>query len=216
VPDDAPEGTVGKRKFSPFLTRASFGFQLNSDSWIARMLRLSPRADEEAEDSVPGQPADSLDVPAAEQAAQGDITDWQTGPDERLIGSGGVREQRSRRDDRVGSWSANFDYVLSRRRPRPGTDRDPGDSQTLRGSFRMQPTRFWALSWATGYDFTDSEFSDHVLTLTRTMHDFDANFDFLKAQNGNFTFQFRVQLRANPDLKVDYTQRDLNRTPGLR
>ncbi len=37
----------------------------------------------------------------------------------------------------------------------------------------------------------------------------DAIFDFVKAQNGNFSFQFRVHLRANPDLKIDYEQRDL-------
>ena len=56
---------------------------------------------------------------------------------------------------------------------------------------------------------TRGEFTDHALTFTRQLHDFDANFDFFKAQNGNFSFQFRVHLRANPDLKIDYEQRDL-------
>jgi hypothetical protein len=40
------------------------------------------------------------------------------------------------------------------------------------------------------------------------LHDWDANFDFVKAQNGNFSFQFRVHLRANPDIKLDYSQSD--------
>jgi hypothetical protein len=38
----------------------------------------------------------------------------------------------------------------------------------------------------------------------------------VKAQNGNFSFQFRVSLRANPDIKFDYNQRsniDQNRRP---
>ena len=69
----------------------------------------------------------------------------------------------------------------------------------------------WALRWNTGYSFTDSQFTDHILTLTRTLHDWDANFDFVKAQNGNFSFQFRASLRANPDIKMDYEQRELRR-----
>ena len=47
------------------------------------------------------------------------------------------------------------------------------------------------------------------------LHDWDANFSFVKAQNGNFSFTFNVQLRANADIKLDYEQRDLlqNRPP---
>ena len=66
---------------------------------------------------------------------------------------------------------------------------------------------------STGYSITTTKFSDHVLTLTRTLHDWDANFDFVKAQNGNFSFQFRVHLRANPDVKLDYHQQE---SPGLQ
>ena len=149
--------------------------------------------------------------------ARADITDWnQTGPDAGLIGANDTR-RNSPQDDAVGTWSANFDYVLNRRRPRFASDGsliEDNGSQTVRGEFRMQPTRYWALSWRTSYDFTDGEFSDHRLSLTRRLHDFDANFDFIKAQNGNFLFMFRVQLRASPDLKVDYTQRDLNPSPA--
>jgi len=55
--------------------------------------------------------------------------------------------------------------------------------------------------------FTDGQFSDHVLTLTRDLHRWTANFDFIKAQNGNFALQFRVLLTDNPDFKLDYDQR---------
>jgi hypothetical protein len=55
-----------------------------------------------------------------------------------------------------------------------------------------------------------------VLTLTRSLHDWDANFDFVKAQNGNFSFQFRVALRANQDIKLDYEQRDRQPLSGVR
>jgi hypothetical protein len=219
VADDAPEGERGERRFDPFLRSASFGLNLDSESWIARLLGIGkePRSSGRGGRTQPGAaPADTI-PPVGEAQAQGDITGWTRGSDERLIGQGSAREQQRPEDAAVGTWSANLDYVLSRERPVAGDDGDDDSSQTVRGSFRMQPTRFWALSWSTGYDFSDGEFSDHILTLTRKLHDFDANFDFMKAQNGNFTFQFRVQLRANPDLKVDYTQRDLNRnSSGFR
>jgi hypothetical protein len=74
-------------------------------------------------------------------------------------------------------------------------------------NFSFQPTQMWNVRWSTGYSFSEKEFTDHILTFTRQMHDWDANFDFVKAQNGNFSFQFRVSLRANPDIKFDYHQR---------
>ena len=74
-------------------------------------------------------------------------------------------------------------------------------------NFTFQPTAQWNVNWSTGYSFSTKNFTDHILTFTRQMHDWDANFDFMKAQNGNFSFQFRVKLRANPDIKFDYQQR---------
>src|SRR5690606_23288032 len=97
----------------------------------------------------------------------------------------------------------------------PRSDAGPAreGNQMVRGNVAFQPTENWSLRWSTGFSITTTEFSDHVLTLTRTLHDWDANFDFVKAQNGNFSFQFRVHLRANPDVKLDYSQSD---TPGLQ
>ncbi|MGH7444357.1 MAG: hypothetical protein ACREKM_05750, partial [Longimicrobiales bacterium] len=213
-PDTRPPTPLGDRHFDPFLTGASFGFRLTSDSWIARTLGLGRAREEEPEPEIA---QDSIAGAGAVPERGGGIQDWNQGmPDQGLIGTS--REPRNSPDDAaVGTWSADFDYVLNRRRPPPGADGlqiDNNSSQTVRGTFRMQPTRYWALSWATGYDFTTGDFSDHKLSLTRRLHDFDANFDFIKAQNGNFLFMFRVQLRASPDLKVDYQQRDLNRTGG--
>lgn len=107
-----------------------------------------------------------------------------------------------------GAWQASLSYSLQRRRPLPGTDGsdDPG-SQLLRANISFDPTAHWSVRWTTAYSFTDGEFADHVLTLTRDLHRWQANFDFLKARNGNFAFQFRVELRDNRDLKLDYDQR---------
>ena len=84
----------------------------------------------------------------------------------------------------------------------------------LQGSFNFQPTPNWSVTWQTGYNFSEHQFADHTLTLTRDLHDWQANFDFVKAQNGNFVFQFRVALKAQPDLKFDYRQNGGNNPAG--
>src|SRR5690606_29618753 len=52
----APDTVVGLpgvqgegRRFSPYLTNMSFGFRLNSDSWIARVLGLGRSRERDAE-----------------------------------------------------------------------------------------------------------------------------------------------------------------------
>src|SRR5690606_31615480 len=87
--------------------------------------------------------------------------------------------------------------------------------QFLRANLSFQPTANWSLHWNTSYSITDGEFVDHYLTLTRDLHDWEANFDFSRGLNGNFNFQFRVRLRANPDIKLDYEQRGQRPVPGL-
>ncbi|MGH7718215.1 MAG: putative LPS assembly protein LptD, partial [Gemmatimonadaceae bacterium] len=80
-------------------------------------------------------------------------------------------------------------------------------TSTLRGSFTFGLTPNWAVQWATGYDFERSEFSDHVVTLQRQMHDWRAIFAFTQAPNGNFAFNFFISLIAEPDLKFDFNRR---------
>ncbi len=191
------------RDFKPHLSRFNAAFSVNSDSWLARMLGLghrkppTPQKQTQTAPGVPGTAADS--AREAELARQ-----QQNTQNFGLIGAnrpGGAPQQPS------GSWNASLNYTLSR--PRNATA--GSTTQMVTGNFSLQPTAQWAMQWSTGYSFTNHSFTDHILTLTRSMHDWDANFDFVKAQNGNFSFQFRAQLRANPDIKVDYSQRDLPR-----
>lgn len=115
----------------------------------------------------------------------------------------------------VGSWNASFSYSLFRPEPILSVDpttgatrvTNPPGSQMLQANVSFQPTDHWSVQWRTGYSFTDGRFSDHALDIVRDLHDWEAHFTFYKAQNGNFTFQFRVNLRADPDLKFDYAQR---------
>lgn len=182
------------REFAPHLSGVNANFSINSDSWIARLFRRS--SDGEAADSTSPGPEDEL--------GDEEEFDLVRGGDQRLIG--GRREVEQAPMTPVGTWNASFTYSLSRPRVLQGPSLE---SQMITANLRFQPTVNWSVSWNTGYSLTQREFSSHVLTLSRRLHDFDANFDFYKAQNGNFSFQFRVQLRANPDMKFDYEQRDL-------
>lgn len=78
---------------------------------------------------------------------------------------------------------------------------------TLRSSMTFGLTQNWAMQWTTGYDFERKEFSDHVVSLQRELHDWNAVFAFTQAPNGNFAFNFFIALKAEPDLKFDYSRR---------
>lgn len=199
------EGGGDGRSFAPHLSRVSTGFRLDGNSWIFRTLGLSGGGDEALESG-----SEPADMPG--EAAAAPPTDY--GQQEfGLIGTR-RRTPATATGGQVGAWDASLDFSLNR--PREGTSDQ--ESALLRAQMNFQPTELWSVNWSTSYDFTEGVFADHFLTFTRQMHDWDANFDFVKAQNGNFSFQFRVQLRANPDIKVDYEQRsdlELSR-PGSR
>ncbi|NIP81069.1 MAG: hypothetical protein GWM90_18360, partial [Gemmatimonadetes bacterium] len=192
---DAP---LPPRTFDPFLTNLNASFSIDSDFWLFRALGLSSGA------AVP-EPEEPVDDEPGEGAPVGAEAD----PERGAGGLGSVVP--SRRDGGtagragVGRWRAQLSYSLRRNRPGQGLADDA--SQMLQGSFSFDPTEKWSVSWRTAYSFTDGEFANHVLTLSRDLHRWQANFDFIKAQNGNFAMQFRVQLRDNPDLKLDYDQR---------
>jgi hypothetical protein len=195
--------TQGDRTFDPQLTGVTASLSLTSDSWLFRTLGLGSRRRMTEEPGEPG-------TERTQESEGGPAID-RTKPELGLIGS-------SRRDSPgaaagpTGSWSASLNYTLQRPRPGAGAQRE---NQNLTGNLSFQPTANWTVRWNTGYNFTVGEFTDHILTLTRRLHDWDANFDFVKAQNGNFSFQFRVHLRANPDVKLDYEQQDLEAVQNL-
>lgn len=77
---------------------------------------------------------------------------------------------------------------------------------TLGASTSLAISRFWSASWQTTYDFTRSEFASHIVSLQRELHDWNAVFAFTQAPNGNFSFNFFIALKAQPELKVDYSR----------
>ena len=188
------------REFSPHLSQVSTGFSLNSNSWLFRLLRIG------SSDSLPT----AGPMPMNPDSIQGGPPTDRTRSELGVLGT-------SRRDDvgtpqgAVGAWNAQFNYTLTRPRQllEDSETFRSQESSMMRMTFGFQATENWQVNWQTAYSFSTSEFTDHTLQLTRKLHDWDANFNFVKSQNGNFVFNFGVHLRANPDIKVDYSQSDL-------
>jgi Tat protein translocase TatC len=102
------------------------------------------------------------------------------------------------------TFSANFNYTLSRDRPIPG--RESRNQQNLGFSTGFSPTPFWSLSWSSQFNITDSKFESQVVRLERQLHEWRAGFNFVRNANGNFAFYFSIYLTDLPDLKFDYNQ----------
>lgn len=101
-----------------------------------------------------------------------------------------------------GPWDIAVSYSLARVR----AGEVGSKNQTIGGALSLQPTPNWRIRWATQYNFTQKEFGAQLITLDRNLHHWMASFQFSKAPNGNVLFQFFVQLREAPELKVDYGQ----------
>ncbi|HEX6940336.1 MAG TPA: putative LPS assembly protein LptD [Longimicrobiales bacterium] len=189
--EDAGDGGRQRRTFAPRLRKVDASFSLDSNSWLFRVLGLG-RATADADTAADAAAADST----AGMVGAG-------GPGNPFMGPNGPGYSAPRMGA-TGSWRADLSYSLVR--PPAGQENAEG-SQLLQGSITFQPTEHWNVSWRTGYNFTDGEFSDHILTLSRDLHRWQANFDFVKTQTGNFMFSFRVNLLDNTDIKLDYDER---------
>lgn len=82
----------------------------------------------------------------------------------------------------------------------------PQMSINWRTSFDLTPK--WAAQWTTSYDAVRHEFASHQVTLQRDLHDWRAIFGFTQAPNGNFSFTFFVELKAEPTFKFNYDRAD--------
>ncbi|MFQ5537039.1 MAG: putative LPS assembly protein LptD [Gemmatimonadota bacterium] len=191
------DGSVD-RSFAPHLSQVNLSFALNNRSGIFRLLGLvggeegreEPPAEEEEE------AADETDPFATDEI----LGEASIVPRERPAAAPAGRRRSSR-----GGWNANLSYSLQR--PRDGSG---PSSQVLNGTLTLRPTEHWDLSWRTAYDLERGQFNDHTIRLTRDLHRWKANFDFLQTATGNWTFRFEVSLTDNRDLKFDYEQRNLD------
>lgn len=207
VTHDLWQGQVGTdtAKFKPYLTSMAFSFSLSGSTFnvVRRALGLAPTTIVERRDSnlVGPSPTD----PGANfnnAFRQGPLASQLTRVDQLSPVRGGQ------------PFSAQFSFSLNRQRPAFGlppslTPTTSSSSSMLTSSVQFSPTPHWTLSWSTSYNFTQGQFADHVVRLDRDLHDWRATFSFIKSPNGNFLFNFFLQLIDEPDLKFGYDQRNV-------
>jgi hypothetical protein len=76
----------------------------------------------------------------------------------------------------------------------------------LNSDISFNLTEKWSTKWTTTYDFERREFASQNVQLQRDLHDWRAIFGFTQSANGNFSFNFTIALKAEPDLKFDYNR----------
>jgi len=193
-----PEGQLAERRLEPHLSSVNLGFSLGSSSSIFRWLTFWKGSDGAGDAPVEPENVDDLDFEGTtDESSIVPVSGRQD------LSAGEARAQRQQGS--AGGWNANLSYSLQR-------PRDPTRlaSQMLSGTVRLEPTDQWSVSWRTAYDLELGAFNDHSIRLTRDLHRWEANFDFLQTATGNWTFRFEVSLRDNRDLKFDYKQRNLD------
>ena len=84
-------------------------------------------------------------------------------------------------------------------------------TSNVQGGMSFHITDKWAGQWQTSYDIIRKEFASHVVSLQRELHDWDAVFAFSRSPNGNFSFNFFIALKAQPDIKFNYDRQDFPR-----
>jgi len=194
---------VFHRELAPRLSSLNFGFSLSSRSSIVRWLGLGGGGggrDDFADDATEEE-LDELEDPFLDDPLLGE----QSMIPGRRSGTTDPAATQARSDSEVGSWSARIGYALQRPRAQPDLL-----SQMLSGTLTLRPTENWDLSWRTSYDVEARAVNDHVIRLTRDLHEWEAHFDFLQTATGNWSFRFEVALTGLRDLKFDYRQRNLD------
>jgi hypothetical protein len=206
--DETPEGAEAPtRRFAPHLSRLNLRFTLNDRSGLVRLLGLARgEGSAGARPAAPGRTGPEQEEAGLELDEDlGGVTDEAT----MIPGEGVGRARRGPGAGRSGEWSVNLSYALNR--PRSGQ----GVSEMIQAGLTLQPTEKWQMTWRTGYDLERSQFTDHIIRLTRDLHRWQANFDFLQTATGNWSFRFEVSLLDNEDLRFDYQQRSLDGVRGV-
>jgi hypothetical protein len=186
-----------ERSFAPHLSAVNLRFSLNARSPIFGLFRRGGSS----EGSTPPRAGDEEYDPESEFDFTRGVTDEASILPGRVTGQ---PDQQTRPAPR--EWSASVTYALTR--PRESTSFQE-TSQLVRVALTTSPTPQWRMAWRTSYDLEGGQFTDHIVSLTRELHRWQANFDFLKTATGNWAFRFEVSLMDNRDLKFDFDQRSV-------
>ena len=204
VSHDLWDGRVGfdSTRFDPFLRSVSASFTI-SGSTFARLARAlfggeplpPPAAPEEL-------PADSLDQEFFSPAPV--MATGRSFPTVESIAGRGRRGQ---------GFTAAIRYNERRTRldDNSSDSGTPLNNRNVGVTMSFSPTRNWSLQWTTDYNLTTKEFGSNALRFERDLRRWRATFAFVQAPNGNFAFNFFVQLLDLTELKFNYDQRSVNR-----
>ena len=205
------------RIFDPRLSQLNLSFAMSSNSGVIQAIgRLLGGGGDDASGVVGATEADSaaalMDIDDLDPLID-NVGNFSPTDESSIIPGGGSNDvvgedvRGAARRQSGGAWNANFSYSLRR-------SRDPSlaASQLLQMGIRLKPTEKWDLVWRTSYDIEERSFTDHTIRLTRDLHRWQANFDFLQTATGNWSFRFEVSLTDNRDLKFDYDQRSTDLT----
>ena len=77
-------------------------------------------------------------------------------------------------------------------------------TQNVTSALTFSITQNWSAQWSTQYDVERNRFASQQVGLQRQLHDWNAVFAFTQAPNGNFSFNFFIALKAQPELKFNY------------
>ncbi len=86
----------------------------------------------------------------------------------------------------------------------------PVRSLQVQTSFNVTPK--WAMQWSTTYDAVRGQFAAQTVSLQRELHDWRANFNFMQAPNGNFSFSFAIALKAQQEVRLPFNATSFRRT----
>ncbi|MEO7083368.1 MAG: putative LPS assembly protein LptD [Gemmatimonadaceae bacterium] len=118
----------------------------------------------------------------------------------------------------AGANTLLFDTCIAQLQVQPTTDTPIGTTTvggpqynippttSINGNVNFNLTPKWTAAWQTTYDLERHEFASHIVSLQRELHDWRAIFGFTQSPNGNFSFNFTIALKAEPDIKFDYNR----------
>lgn len=204
VVHDLWDGPVGydTTRFDPFLRTLSARFSITGATFV-RLFQsliggepLGPPGETQPEDTL------TTENPLEHGRFQGPATAFRTVD---RMAAPAARGQ---------GFTATVNYDDSRTRVKDESDNPfapPSNNRTLGLTMSFSPTTNWSLSWSTQYNFTTSEFGQHILRFDRDLHRWRATFGFTRAPNGNFAFTFFVNLLDQPEIKFNYDQQTVNR-----
>jgi hypothetical protein len=229
---DLWNGPVGFRTatFSPFLSNVSASFSISEATirGIGGLLGLGGGGTKPAPTPAPGAtpapgpPGQPVPIPGGGLPP----------------GYGGIPGTSPFRGPTGGGFSMNVSFTSTRFRPikdstifapvqldtqyqgqsvvqrtQPGFFPQTGAGQEqMNVTMHFSPTPHWDLNWTTAYDFHTRQFGQQYIQLERDLRRWRASFAFVKSPNGNFGFNFTIQLRDEQDIKFDYDQQTFRQT----